>query len=435
MPHPHLASRRRVFRSGTVLPGYAVLALLLLLPGSGLRAQAPDIDVGVGAGAASCFLPGSTGRAAAADVRARWPLLRVALAGIPIASPGQDALERTAVVSALTPEWHRLRVDGTLHWASSSSCGLSSPSRIATTQLTWGAGRGGVWLGFESARQDGQFTSTSPSDTGESRATLRIGNLASAGVWRRVGAWRVSFGVRAARSTRSWNLIIPHLNSYPDSVYSDTAGWIPIIRQIASSDSVTYGARATVMDALGRISFASGRLAAEIAFGTPVRGAGFRLTGWSDVRLAYAVSPWVSVVGSASSQPVSGLSVGGGAPWRMSLGVRLASLPFSRPHEGAPAPERAAAVAFRTEREADGTVTIGLRAPQAEIVEISGDFLSWTPVRMHRDSADWWVVSAHLAPGTYHVNVRIDGARWVVPPGLPRQNDEFGGSVGVLVVR
>jgi hypothetical protein len=32
------------------------------------------------------------------------------------------------------------------------------------------------------------------------------------------------------------------------------------------------------------------------------------------------------------------------------------------------------------------------------------------------------------------MNVRVDGGKWVVPQGLQKKSDEFGGSVGVLVV-
>jgi hypothetical protein len=32
------------------------------------------------------------------------------------------------------------------------------------------------------------------------------------------------------------------------------------------------------------------------------------------------------------------------------------------------------------------------------------------------------------------MNVRVDGGTWVIPPGLLPLKDEFGGSVGLLVV-
>jgi len=32
------------------------------------------------------------------------------------------------------------------------------------------------------------------------------------------------------------------------------------------------------------------------------------------------------------------------------------------------------------------------------------------------------------------MNVRLDGGKWLVPPGLLSMLDEFGGTVGLLVV-
>jgi hypothetical protein len=45
-----------------------------------------------------------------------------------------------------------------------------------------------------------------------------------------------------------------------------------------------------------------------------------------------------------------------------------------------------------------------------------------------------WETFVVLSPGSHRANVRIDGDRWVVPPGLPSIEDEFEGRVGVFVV-
>jgi len=39
-----------------------------------------------------------------------------------------------------------------------------------------------------------------------------------------------------------------------------------------------------------------------------------------------------------------------------------------------------------------------------------------------------------IAPGKYEMNLRFDGGTWMVPPGLLGMKDEFGGSVGLLIV-
>jgi hypothetical protein len=39
-----------------------------------------------------------------------------------------------------------------------------------------------------------------------------------------------------------------------------------------------------------------------------------------------------------------------------------------------------------------------------------------------------------VAPGQYQMNMRINGGKWIVPPGLLLMVDEFGGAVGLLIV-
>jgi hypothetical protein len=39
-----------------------------------------------------------------------------------------------------------------------------------------------------------------------------------------------------------------------------------------------------------------------------------------------------------------------------------------------------------------------------------------------------------VTSGVHQVNVRIDGGEWIVPAGLTAVRDEFGGSVGILLV-
>jgi len=47
---------------------------------------------------------------------------------------------------------------------------------------------------------------------------------------------------------------------------------------------------------------------------------------------------------------------------------------------------------------------------------------------------DWWSVTLPLKRGNYQMNVRVNGGQWLVPPGLLSMVDEFGGTVGLLVI-
>ncbi|CAN5655493.1 hypothetical protein BH23GEM1_BH23GEM1_01670 [soil metagenome] len=79
--------------------------------------------------------------------------------------------------------------------------------------------------------------------------------------------------------------------------------------------------------------------------------------------------------------------------------------------------------------------TITFRAPAARTVEIMGDFTDWTPVQMSAaQPAGTWAISLPVSAGVHQVNVRVDGGSWIVPAGLPVIKDEFGGSVGILLV-
>jgi hypothetical protein len=48
---------------------------------------------------------------------------------------------------------------------------------------------------------------------------------------------------------------------------------------------------------------------------------------------------------------------------------------------------------------------------------------------------DSWSVTLPINTGKYEMNIRINGGPWTVPPGLLSMLDEFGGSVGLLVVK
>jgi hypothetical protein len=91
---------------------------------------------------------------------------------------------------------------------------------------------------------------------------------------------------------------------------------------------------------------------------------------------------------------------------------------------------------FSSGRDRDGLLTMRLTAPGAQLVEVNGDFTGWEPLKLTRDQGNPAQWSARLAvgPGKYQMNVRIDGGKWIVPPGVLAMRDEFGGSVGLLIV-
>jgi hypothetical protein len=63
------------------------------------------------------------------------------------------------------------------------------------------------------------------------------------------------------------------------------------------------------------------------------------------------------------------------------------------------------------------------------------DFTDWQPISLTRASGGEWRVHLMLTPGVHRLNVRIDGGDWVVPAGARPEPGEFGGAVGVIIVR
>lgn len=78
---------------------------------------------------------------------------------------------------------------------------------------------------------------------------------------------------------------------------------------------------------------------------------------------------------------------------------------------------------------------VRVRAPASERVEIMADFTDWLPVPLVRTPEGFWEVTVPVIRGSHRLNVRLDGGDWVVPTNVARITDEFGGVVGLVLVR
>ncbi|GLC24043.1 glycogen-binding domain-containing protein [Roseisolibacter agri] len=96
---------------------------------------------------------------------------------------------------------------------------------------------------------------------------------------------------------------------------------------------------------------------------------------------------------------------------------------------------RANAERFTVVDDATGLRVITVRVPDAARVELMADFTDWLPVPLIRAGRDEWRMAIAIAPGVHRVNVRLNDGPWTVPPGLTSVRDDFGGAVGLLVVR
>lgn len=168
---------------------------------------------------------------------------------------------------------------------------------------------------------------------------------------------------------------------------------------------------------------------------------------WGSVSVLAWLTPQVAIVGSAGNYPVD-LTQGFPGGRYVSLALRFASRNARSSDRAASMSTSALPVLTAAAEEAraagvtDFSVnstrgiqrTLRLRAASATSVEINADFTRWTPVKLVRGADGWWSVSLPITPGTYQLNVRVNGGPWIVPPGLMSTTDEFGGTVGILTI-
>ena len=176
-----------------------------------------------------------------------------------------------------------------------------------------------------------------------------------------------------------------------------------------------------------RRSFAIG-VAAHVAVGTDIQ----RFDPAANVEMAYNLSSRVAAIAavqSRSSLPAVGIP----ARHTITFGFRIDGAGAARALPNAS--RRAAASEFRAVSDTIGQISLAVRAIGATQVAVAGDFSHWVPIELQRNDDGWWRATAHASPGAHQVSIRVDAGRWTAPPGLPPVHDEFGATVGLLIVR
>jgi hypothetical protein len=284
--------------------------------------------------------------------------------------------------------------------------------------------RGGVWMGAGVARP------------------LRVSavsnvNVNSGGVWTKLGSTTLKGSVTSFFFTKL---------SSPDTVEERVpcaaldAGRLPsagdgsVSIQSSTATGCRYQTRLTDLE--GSVQWEHRLLEVTLRGGQRF-GNSFDVTPesrqWGSGQIAFWVSSKVAAVaggGREPAQPTRGL------PARSfgSLGLMLAYWPIPRGVVPVESPSRLVA-AFELRPAGTAVQRVTARIGGVETVEIMGDFSDWMPLPLIRRGRDQWELLVPMDPGVHHINLRIDGGKWIAPPGMPSMKDGFNGEVGVLVIR
>lgn len=310
---------------------------------------------------------------------------------------------------AETPVWNRFRVSSTAQIERYDALpGFAKTGGDAEAALTYSLSGRGAWLGFGSERS-GRVAGSPRSNDAD--GLLRLG------LWQQIGPVAIVFGTSQHESRDASTF--PFTVSRGDSLNRDSSftGTHTFLRHWSNTEA--------------RVLWSFGRVALDGQAGVQSVDS-MRTTTWGRATATVGLGSRLSFVGAFGTQPARAWMGVSGARFA-SLGVRIAPASLARP--AAPPYVQPVANRFALHPAESGMYTVTVSVPAARSVEISGDFNAWKPLTLRESRPDVWEATIPLAPGTYHVNMRVNGATWIAPPGLSETSDDFNGSVGLLVVR
>jgi hypothetical protein len=326
---------------------------------------------------------------------------------------------------ALRLDWSRATLAASGNVSQLGNGGLSFQGAVAPSVFTPTAGL----FSMEIAPSLGGSTHRDGTRTGEAIGTVRA-HLIDNGVggWLGGGVGRTWDGAtwRAVRETEAGAWVrrgdATSLISLTPTVVQDT------IRYTDLQVALRYPTNAFELG-----------LTAGVRGGSVGAAVGGTSRAWGSVSVVDWIASRVALVGSAGSYPVD-LTQGYPGGRFVSVALRLASRNSrtldraSAPTSTAPVADPPASMTFDIRTVRGHQRTLRINAPSARNVELNGDFTQWQPVRLTRAADGSWVATLPIAPGTHQMTIRLDGGRWIAPPGLLTSTDEFGGVVGILAI-
>ncbi|MEP6731304.1 MAG: glycogen-binding domain-containing protein [bacterium] len=309
----------------------------------------------------------------------------------------------------------RLSVSGRAERLASSAYTTRSTLTMESS-VSYATGAGGVWMGTAMER------------TPKMDSTIAHSLMMRAGFWQQFGEATIS--VTSTSHTARLGVEQQSYTQY-DSIFNPSNGRLDsIVTSIHSSTSNSARTRLWSELEIGA-AWAHGPVALDVAFGARPAVDVFPRALWGRVSAVVQATPAVAFIGSAGNDPAR-ITMGTPQSRVASLGVRLSSASLLRPVRFIPA--RPVAAAFALKALGADAYVVSIHVPRARTVELSGDFGRWSPVALSETHPDTWETTLTLPPGTYRMNVRVDGDQWKAPPGMATVEDEFNGTVGIIVV-
>jgi hypothetical protein len=297
-------------------------------------------------------------------------------------------------------------------------------SRIgADARLSYRLGNSGAWLGREVGR-DNKSTPGSP-----------VPHY-SAGAWRQ---WRSvvmtlslsSVGSReGARAASTHREVRPALNGPLAPI--DSQRNFRSLDTVTVVDSGSAGRQHDWRDAELGLHWSVGRLAFDGVLGNRFSATNQPNETWGQLQSAFSLGPDIALITSTGIRP-SSAAYGIARSRFVELGFRVSPSALRRPR--LPSGVRPTAAAFQVDDAEHGARRLRIRVPGARSVELSGDFTNWQPISLERGDGDEWETTLVITPGMHRVAIRVDGDAWTTPPGIAAVQDEFQGTVGIIVVK
>jgi hypothetical protein len=311
---------------------------------------------------------------------------------------GTDSIAAAQAVAALSIPWgndDRFRTEGGLAGARFSLGASGRGGNVnGYARQHFVTDKGGAWAGGGAARtaRDGEQSLSFGSD---------------AGIWGRLGFLYGSASVAWQRS-----------NDFPLILLLDDPSPDPNQRHFNLTDvEVVFEARGGP-NSLG-VSWASRRL-------PEIPGAEVVAISTSGI---LQITERVAVTASAGRQLADPLR---GLPQAELLTSSLRVSIGRKPLPVMPRSEIARAI-VEPAPGGGGELVVQVFASDTMLVEVAGDFSGWNPIPLVRESGVL-VGRVRLAPGKYHVAVRVNLGEWRSPRNLARVPDEYGGEAGIVIV-